>query len=109
MKKKAKIRDLRITVLDYLIWFLIIVIFSYIASVIINCFLLKVGIKGIFYVVSHRYTVLLTFGIFVLCFFPFLYVLQLQFERNYVLRRLMGMRKAVEGNLENAHFLTFRE
>ena len=107
--KKEKIKDLRISILDYVIWFLVVVLFAFVASVTITFFILKTDIRAFMYVVSHKYVVIGTIILSIVCYIPFVYVMYYQFERNYVLRRLRSMRKGIDGNLENSHFITQKE
>ena len=106
---KNKIDDIRITILDYVVWVLAIIIVSYIFSVVIGSYILGVGIQGIMYVIGHKYILLGTMLCTIILCCPVFYVAHLQYERSYVLRRLRGMRKAVDGNLENSHFITKKE
>ena len=107
--KKNKISDIRITLLDYLLWLLITVFVSFIASVIISFVILRAELSSIMYVLNYKYLPLLTVATSIILLIPFFYVAYIQYERNYVVRRLMSMRKAIEGNLENAHFMTKKE
>ena len=106
---KNKIKDVRLSIIDYVIWLIIDVIVSYIVSVVAMFFIIGASISSILYVLSHQYVVLGTIVLSVVLFIPFIYTAYIQFERNYVMRRLMSMKKAIEGNLENSHFMTKRE
>lgn len=107
--KRNKISDIRITLLDYLLCFLSVLLVGYLSSVIILFITLKAELSSIMYVLSYKYLPILTIIISAVLFVPFAYVAYIQYERNYVMRRLMSMRKAIEGNLENSHFMNKKE
>lgn len=107
--KKEKIKDVRLTILDYIIWFLVDILVSYVFAIIIGFIILQAKISSIMLVLNHKYVLFITIILSIVFFIPFVYVAYLQLERHYVIRRLMSMRKAIEGNLENSHFMTHKE
>ena len=108
-KKDKKDKDVKISILDYVLWFLGAMIVSYIICVIGGCIILKVGFEGIFYVISNSTVLLCTLAMSVVMFAPIVYVLHVQYKRAAVRRMLKGESAAIAGNLENSHFITPKE
>ncbi len=113
MKKKitarGKISDLRISLLDYAIWFFGAAIVSYLICVLVGSFILGVGFKGIFYAMNHRYVLVATLLCALISYVPLVLVMRFQMEQHYVMRRLRNAKRGIDGNLENSHFQTLRE
>lgn len=105
----GKKKDIKIEIIDYIIWIFFIVVFSYVISLIGLSIYLGIGIKGIMYVVTYDFLPILTIIVFLLCSFPLLHIMRLRYEMHYVYKRLKGQKKAINGNLENAHFITLKE
>ncbi len=113
MKKKmftrGKILDLRISLLDYAIWFFADAIVSYVICVLVGCIVLGVGFSGILYAMNHRYVLIATLLVALVGFVPLALVMRFQLEQHYVMRRLKNAKRGIDGNLENSHFQTMRE
>ena len=108
-KKDFKIKDLRISIIDYLIWIFLIFILSYVISLIACSFIIGGGITSILYIITSKQVIVGTVIIALIAIWPFIYMFRLNYERNYVVRRIKGQYKAVNGNLENSHFITVSE
>ena len=109
MKQQDRIKDVRLTILDYVIWGLVCLLMSYIVSIIITMIILGVSLGNIAYVINHRYVFIGTIICFSVSIAPFLFAIYVHLERYFIVHRLMGMRKAIEGNLENSKFMTLQE
>lgn len=113
MKKKVssrgKILDLKISLLDYAIWFIGTAIVCYLLCVLIGCFVLKVGFGGIVYAMNHRTVLLMAMVSAFIGYVPLVLVMRFQLEQHYVMRRLRNAKRGIDGNLENSHFQTMRE
>lgn len=107
--KRERIKDIRISILDYIIWFLAVIVISFAVSLITAFIVLKAKFSAIMYVLSHPYVIWGTILLSLVSYIPFIYVMYTQYERNYVLRRLRSMRQGIDGNLENSHFINQRE
>ncbi len=109
MSSRGKILDLRISLLDYAIWLVGMLIGAYILCVFAGCFALGVGLGGILYAMNHRYVIAATILVTLVGYVPLVFVMRFQLEQHYVMRRLRNAKRGIEGNLENSHFQTLRE
>lgn len=109
MSARGKIQDLRISLLDYAIWFFADAVVSYAVCVLVGCLALGVGFSGILYAMNHRYVLIATLLITLIGFVPLVLVMRFQLEQHYVMRRLKNAKRGIDGNLENSHFQTMRE
>ncbi len=108
-KKDKKVKDLKISILDYVAWFLGAIVISYVICAIGGCMVLNVGFDGIWYVINNGTVLICTLILSVIMFIPMLYVMHVVYERSYIRRRLKGENSAIDGNLENSHFSTRKE
>ncbi len=109
MSARGKIQDLRISLLDYAIWFFADAVVSYAVCVLVGCLALGVGFSGILYAMNHRYVLIATLLVTLIGFVPLALVMRFQLEQHYVMRRLKNAKRGIDGNLENSHFQTMRE
>ena len=109
MSARGKIQDLRISLLDYAIWFFADAVVSYAVCVLVGCLALGVGFSGILYAMNHRYVLIATLLVTLIGFVPLVLVMRFQLEQHYVMRRLKNAKRGIDGNLENSHFQTLRE
>ena len=109
MSARGKIQDLRISLLDYAIWFFADAVVSYAVCVLAGCLALGVGFGGILYAMNHRYVLIATLLVTLIGFVPLALVMRFQLEQRYVMRRLKNAKRGIDGNLENSHFQTLRE
>lgn len=109
MSARGKIQDLRISLLDYAIWFFADAVVSYAVCVLVGCLALGVGFSGILYAMNHRYVLIATLLVTLIGFVPLALVMRFQLEQHYVMRRLKNAKRGIDGNLENSHFQTLRE
>ena len=109
MAKKQNIPDLRIDILDYVIFLCAVILGAYIISIVGVMLYLGAGFSAILYVMSHKLVIVFTVAITIIACIPLFVVAKAQMERSFVLRRLRGQRTAINGNLENAHFITQKE
>lgn len=109
MSARGKIQDLRISLLDYAIWFFADAVVSYAVCVLVGCLALGVGFSGILYAMNHRYVLIATLLVTLIGFVPLALVMRFQLEQRYVMRRLKNAKRGIDGNLENSHFQTLRE
>ena len=109
MSARGKIQDLRISLLDYAIWFFADAVVSYAVCVLVGCLALGVGLGGILYAMNHRYVLIATLLVTLIGFVPLALVMRFQLEQHYVMRRLKNAKRGIDGNLENSHFQTLRE
>lgn len=107
--KGNQIQDFRISILDYVIWFIGGAVVSYMLCAFIGCFVLGVGIKGIFFAMSNGKVLLAALVCAIISYIPLFMVMKIRYERNYVMRRIKNAKRGIEGNLENSHFMTLRE
>ncbi len=106
---RGRIQDLRITVIDYVLWALIAWVVSYVGTVVAGCFIMGVGFAGIMYVASHPLIIVISVVITIVACIPLFYLIRWQAEQRYMMRRLRNAKRGIEGNLENSHFMTLRE
>lgn len=109
MSARGKIQDLRISLLDYAIWFFADAVVSYAVCVLVGCLALGVGFSGILYAMNNRYVLIATLLVTLIGFVPLALVMRFQLEQHYVMRRLKNAKRGIDGNLENSHFQTMRE
>ncbi len=108
-KERDKPKDVRLSVIDVALYLVIAAIGSLVIATVVGCFLLKVGVDGIMYVLSDKYVIMGWLILWGVTCVPIIYIVQLRVERNYVLKRIRGETAAIEGNLENSHFITKKE
>lgn len=109
MSARGKIQDLRISLLDYAIWFFADAVVSYAVCVLVGCLALGVGFSGILYAMNNKYVLIATLLVALIGFVPLALVMRFQLEQHYVMRRLKNAKRGIDGNLENSHFQTLRE
>lgn len=100
MSARGKIQDLRISLLDYAIWFFADAVVSYAVCVLVGCLALGVGFSGILYAMNNKYVLIATLLVALIGFVPLVLVMRFQLEQHYVMRRLKNAKRGIDGNLE---------